>query len=132
MMRLNVVTPERAFLTTEATSVTLPNKMGEMQALEGHIACLVELKSGVIRYEDAGRKILSFMVGPGFAEITAHEINVMCEIALLREEVNKERELALQRDLEEKLKKISDADLEQQKKLLVELERSVASISLLE
>lgn len=132
MMRLNVVTPERAFLNTDAGSVTLPNKMGEMQALPGHIACLVELKSGIVSYEDEHRKIKSFMVGPGFAEINSHEVNLLCEIARNREEVDKERELALQHDLEEKLKSISDAEFDEQNRVIVELERCVASIKLFE
>lgn len=132
MMRLNVVTPERAFLNTEALSVTLPNKMGEMQALEGHIACLVELKAGIVSYEDASHKTARFMVGPGFAEINSHEINVLCEIARHREEVDKEGELALQHNLEEKLSKISDTEQDELNRVTVELERCVASIKLLE
>lgn len=132
MIHLNVVTPDRAFLKTEALSVTLPNKMGEMQALEGHIASLVELKAGIVSYEDKDRKAKRFMVGSGFAEINSHEINVLCEIARYPEEVDKEREIALQRDLEEKLKTMSEQDENEISSIAIELERCVASIKLVE
>lgn len=132
MIRLNVVTPERAFLDVEAMAVTLPGRVGEAQILEGHVSCLMELKAGLITYEDAGHKATRFMVGQGFAEITSQEINVLCEIAKNRAEVDKEHEQRLQRDLEEKLAKQDELKEEEQKKLVVELEKSVASISLLD
>lgn len=132
MIRLNVVTPERAFLDVQALAVTLPGKLGEAQVLEGHAPCLMELKAGLIIYEDSAHKTTRFMVGQGFAEINSHEINVLCEIAKYREEVDREHELALQRDLDEKLKTLSELELDEQKKLSIELERSVASINLLE
>lgn len=132
MMRLTVVTPERAFIDAEVHSVTLPGKMGEMQVLEGHIGSLIELKAGIVTFEDAAHKVIRFMVGSGFAEINSHEVNVMSEIARYREEVSKEHELALQRDLSEQLIKLQDRDEKEISEVKMKIERNAASLNLLE
>jgi F-type H+-transporting ATPase subunit epsilon len=131
VIQLSVVTPEKLFLEKMVESITLPGKMGEMQVLTGHIPSLVELKPGVVIFVDENNKTVRFMVGHGFAEIDAKAVNVLSEIARLPEEVNKDQERALLRDLEERIKKISPEE-EEFRRISVELERSVASIKLVE
>jgi F0F1-type ATP synthase epsilon subunit len=82
-------------------------------------------------FVDENNKTLRFMIGHGFAEIDAKAVNVLSEIARLPEEVNKDQERALLRDLEERIKKISPEE-EEFRRISVELERSVASIKLVE
>lgn len=131
MLRLTVVTPERAFLDEECLSVTLPGRIGELQVLQGHVPSLVELKTGCVEYEKANHERVRFMIAQGFAEIEASHVNLLCEIARHKAEVDKVSEQALQKKLRDQMQELSQ-DEEGLRILTADLEKSIASLNLLE
>lgn len=131
MLRLNVVTPERSFLDEECLSVVLPGKLGQMQILTGHAALLAELKAGIIAFEKANKEVVKFMVDTGFVEVDKDQVNVLCEQARYKSEIDKGAEEQLLADLQEQMKKKDQDDMEQNR-VFAELSRSVAKLSLFE
>jgi len=88
---LSIITPERAiFLDRQVDSVTIPAFNGEMGILPGHAPFVVELKEGVMRYND-GPCRETFAVMGGFAEIHCDKILILAEAAELSQEINEER-----------------------------------------
>ncbi len=132
MLRLNVVTPERAFLDEECFSVTLPGLMGELQILEGHTPALLQLKTGLVVYENKDHERITFMIANGFVEVDHDQVNVLCEMARRKDEVDKASELASQADLRQQMEKLVPEDDDGQKLLNAELEKSVVRLSLLD
>ncbi|HXW52689.1 MAG TPA: ATP synthase F1 subunit epsilon [Myxococcota bacterium] len=129
MLRLNVVTPERPFLEEDCQDVTLPASLGEMQVLPGHAAILSELSVGIVSYQKRNNETVRFMVSEGFVEVAHDRVNVLCEQARFKSEIDRTLEEALLRDLESKLKMTEEAE-SSQKRRVVELERCVARLSL--
>jgi F-type H+-transporting ATPase subunit epsilon len=131
MIRLNIVTPERPFLEEECQSITLPGKEGEMQVLPGHIALLAELKAGLMTYQRSDKEMVHCMVSEGFVEVDHDRVNVLCEQARRKSEVDKDYEETLARELLDQLKRHEEADAEQ-KRLFAELARCTARLKLFE
>lgn len=131
MLRLTIVTPERPFIDEDCLSVTLPGRLGEMQVLPGHAAILAELSAGVMTYQKANKEEVRFMIGEGFVEVDRDQVNVLCEQARYKSEIDKNFEENLLNELKEKIKSHQQEDVEQ-KRLFAELERSSARLSLFE
>lgn len=131
MLRLNVVTPERPFLVDECINVLMPGTLGEMQILEGHTSLLSELNSGIVSYEKPNREIVRFMIGEGFVEVDQDHVNILCEQARLKSEVDKDFEEKQLLELKKQMKKEDQAEAEQ-KRIFAELSRCVAKLNLFE
>jgi F-type H+-transporting ATPase subunit epsilon len=128
MLRLSVVTPERPFLEVECLSVTVPGLMGQMQVLPGHASLLSELTAGILVYEKANKEIGRFMIGEGFIEIERDEVNVLCEQARFKDEVDKGFEERLLGELSGEAGKDDDELIRQD----IEIKRCVARLDLFE
>lgn len=131
MLRVNIVTPERPFLDQECVSLTVPGVLGEMQILPGHAAILAELKAGVMSLQKSNDEIERFMIAEGFVEVDHDQVNILCEQARAKSEVDKEQEENLFQDLNQKITQIDQDDAEQ-KQRRVALSRCVARLSLFE
>jgi F-type H+-transporting ATPase subunit epsilon len=53
-LTLEVVTPSKVILETEAEYVTIPGELGELGILPSHIPLLTNLQSGVLSYKKSG------------------------------------------------------------------------------
>lgn len=129
MLKLSIVTPERPFLEIDALSVQLPGTMGDMEILPGHASLLAELKAGILSYNH-NNDIKRVMIAEGFLEVNQDQVNVLCEQARLKSEVDKDKEESLILELKEKLAKLKEDD--EQKQHLASLARCIARLSLLE
>lgn len=88
---LTILTSERAFLEgKEVDSVTIPAFEGEMGILPGHVPYVVQLKEGVLTYQEGRRKEI-FAVLNGFAEVNRDKVLVLAEGAELAREVDEEK-----------------------------------------
>src|SRR6185295_6454583 len=67
-LQLEMVTPEKTALKTDAEFVVLPAEKGELGVLPGHEPYWVALHGGEVRVT-AGGELQSFAIGGGFAEI---------------------------------------------------------------
>jgi F-type H+-transporting ATPase subunit epsilon len=131
MLALSVVSPERAFLEEQCLSVTLPGLMGELQVLPGHEPCLIRLQAGIITLETGKHETKTFMIAQGFVEIDKDRVNVLCEKARHKTEIDVDLEKKTIESLKDEIAR-GDAHEEKLAQLNAELESSVATLKLFE
>jgi F-type H+-transporting ATPase subunit epsilon len=88
-IKLDVVTPERKTLSLDVESVMLPGDEGSMGVLPGHMAMVVALKPGMLKYTAQGQEVI-YAIGGGYAEITASKVIVLADTAEAVEDINVE------------------------------------------
>lgn len=104
-LKLELVTPQRVLLETDADYVTIPGEVGELGILPGHIPLLTNLQSGVLSYTSGGNE-KKLAVHYGYAEICKDKITVLANLAELSEEIDVERSKAAQKSAEDELAKV--------------------------
>jgi len=88
-LNLSIITPERQVLQQEVDFVAMPAYEGEIGVLPGHTACMLQLKTGILRYT-SGKDKNAFAIMGGFAEILNNDVSVFAEDAALAEEIDLE------------------------------------------
>ncbi|MHA3976186.1 ATP synthase F1 subunit epsilon [Halovulum sp. GXIMD14794] len=84
-MRVDIVTPERQLVSTEADRVQLPGTDGDMTVMENHAPTVTTLRPGVVTIGSD-----SYVVTGGFAEISEGGTSILAEQAVPRAEANRE------------------------------------------
>ncbi len=79
-LKLQVVTPERLVVETDADEVQLPGAQGYLGILPGHTQLLTLLRTGVLSYRRAGAET-ALAVSPGMAEISNDRVSVLADSA---------------------------------------------------
>jgi F-type H+-transporting ATPase subunit epsilon len=105
---LEVVTPDRLVLSTQAEVVVCPGVEGQFGVLPGHIAFLSALDIGEMYYK-AGGKTEYLAVSGGFAEVTGEKVTIVAESAEKGREIDIER---AKRALERAEKRLAAAKTE--------------------
>lgn len=131
MLHLSIVTPERKFIDVTCVSVTLPGESGEMQILPGHAELMANLKAGIVNFQKENHETIRFMVGEGVVEVSLDNVNLLCEQASYKDEIDKVIEEKLAGELEQHLNKLSHDEAEQ-KRVSFEIARVMAKLSLFE
>lgn len=85
--QFDLVAPERAMVSTQATIVTAPGVEGDFGVMEGHAPLLTVLRPGVVSATYADGSEHRFIVFGGLAEVGPEHI------AILAEEVHRFEEL---------------------------------------
>jgi F-type H+-transporting ATPase subunit epsilon len=106
---LEVVTPDRLVLSTEAEVVVCPGIEGQFGVLFGHIPFLSVLDIGEMYYR-SGNKTEHLAVAGGFAEVTGTKVTIVAEAAELGKEIDVER---ARRAMERAQKRLAAAKTEQ-------------------
>ena len=79
-MQFDLVSPERALASLEATAVQIPGAEGDLTAMPMHAPTITTLRPGVLTVTSAeGGQ--DFVVTGGFAEISAEATTVLAERA---------------------------------------------------
>ena len=99
---LEVVTPDRLVLSTEADVVVCPGVEGQFGVLPGHIPFLSALEIGEMYYK-AGGKTEYLAVSGGFAEVTGEKVTIVAESAEKGREIDVERAKRAQERAEKRL-----------------------------
>ena len=90
MLKLEIVTPEKRVLDTEADSVTVPTASGEAGILPNHAPLISALKPGVLTYTSrSGTERIA--IGGGFVEVSNDKVAVLADTAETADEINAER-----------------------------------------
>jgi F-type H+-transporting ATPase subunit epsilon len=80
MLRLEIVTPEKKVVETEADAVTLPTASGEAGILPNHAPLVSALKPGVLAYTNRGATERVAVAG-GFVEVSGDRVSVLTDAA---------------------------------------------------
>ena len=89
-LRLEIVTPDRAVVSTDVEYVGAPGVLGEFGVLPGHVPFLSALGVGNLHYNKGGKTYYVFVSG-GFAEVSGDKVTVLAEVAERAEEIDMER-----------------------------------------
>jgi F-type H+-transporting ATPase subunit epsilon len=87
---LEVVTPDRLVLSTEADVVVCPGVEGQFGVLVGHIPFLSALEVGEMYYRKGGQTEYLAVAG-GFAEVTGEKVTIVAEAAEKGREIDVDR-----------------------------------------
>lgn len=87
MLKLEIVTPEKLVLATEADSVTVPTASGEAGILPNHAPLISALKPGILSFTNraATQKIA---IGAGFVEVSGDTVAVLTDDAAMPDEID--------------------------------------------
>src|SRR3954469_15202956 len=80
MLRLEIVTPEKKVVDTEADSVTIPTATGEAGILPNHAPLISALKPGILAYSNKGT-VERLAVAGGFVEVSNNRVSVLTDTA---------------------------------------------------
>jgi len=90
-IRLEIVTPSTDVVNEEVQIVMAPGSLGEFGVLEGHTPFMTALKTGDVRYTDAGGQERHVFVSGGFAEALPDKVTVLAESAERRRAIDLDR-----------------------------------------
>ena len=83
-IHFELVTPERAVLSTDAHMVVVPGSEGDMGILAGHAPVMTTIRDGEIRiYSNPTTVVQRITVAGGFAEVNEAGLTVLAEQATL-------------------------------------------------
>lgn len=82
-MQFDLVSPERAVASMQATAVQIPGADGDMTVMADHAPTITTLRPGMLRVE-AGGATHEYVVTGGFAEIGAQGVSVLAERAVAK------------------------------------------------
>lgn len=103
-MKLDILTPRGAkFEDLDVPGVEIPGLLGELGVLPEHVPFVTAVKPGVVRFRD-GDRTTRLAVGAGFLEVTeSGRVVLLCERALLPDEIDSEQAQARLKELEREL-----------------------------
>ena len=101
-LRLEVVTPDKTVVSTDAEMVICPGVVGEFGVLPHHVSLLSALKIGNLRYRANGKDEEVFISG-GFVDVNNNICSVLAESAELARDIDTRRALAAKERAEQRL-----------------------------
>ncbi|MBB5514104.1 F-type H+-transporting ATPase subunit epsilon [Rubricella aquisinus] len=106
-MQFDLVSPERALASQEATAVQIPGITGDLTAMPNHAPFLTTLRPGVLEVHN-GSASEAFVVTGGFAEISETSVSVLAEQAVPKADASAEMLAQLTADAEALLEAAGD------------------------
>ena len=82
-MQFDLVSPERAVASMQASAVQIPGADGDMTVMADHAPTITTLRPGVLRVEASGTTH-EYVVTGGFAEISSQGVSVLAERAVAK------------------------------------------------
>lgn len=102
MLKLEIVTPERKIVDTEADSVTVPTASGDIGLLPNHAPLISALRPGILVYS-CGGTTNQIAVSGGFVEVNRDKVSVLADAAETAEEIDPAAIRAAREELERTL-----------------------------
>lgn len=129
MLHVNLVTPDKILLNEDCIGIVIPTLNGEVQILPGHANFLSQVTPGVVIVSCQNGEQKKLMVGEGFLEVLQNKVEVICDVARLKSEINFEQERKNRDSLTGDLEKF-DKDSLEFKRISSNLQKSLASLKL--
>lgn len=106
-LRLEVVTPDKTVVSTDAEMVICPGVEGEFGILPHHVSLLSALKIGDLRYRANGKDEDVFISG-GFVDVNNNRCSVLAESAEHARDIDTRRAQAARERAEQRLAQRDD------------------------
>lgn len=106
MLHVELVTPERKLLSTEAALVTLPSELGELTILPEHIALIAGLVPGTLTIRQA-QSDLHYALSFGVVQVESNKVLILAETAESRDEIDEVRAQKAKAALETQMRDLS-------------------------
>lgn len=106
-LRLEVVTPDKTVVSTDAEMVICPGVEGEFGILPHHVSLLSALKIGDLRYRANGKDEDVFISG-GFVDVNNNSCSVLAESAEHARDIDTRRAQAARERAEQRLAQRDD------------------------
>ena len=88
-LHCSIVTPEKAFLETDAERVVVPAHDGEIGILPGHARLLAKLGTGICRVT-AGATTHRLLIDGGFVQVAENRVTILTDMASTLENIDLE------------------------------------------
>ena len=75
---LEIVTPDKLFLSEQVEEMTAPGDKGEFGVLAGHAPLLTTLQQGELSYK-IGKDTMRISIGSGYAEVGPAKVTILTE-----------------------------------------------------
>ncbi|MCL2013204.1 MAG: ATP synthase F1 subunit epsilon [Cystobacterineae bacterium] len=102
-LHVELVTPERVLLSTEAVEVVVPAHIGLLGVRAGHTPLYAALKAGPLEIKCADKNLRYYVRG-GFVEIKPTQVNILADEAMEPSALNPEAAQERLAKAQEKLK----------------------------
>jgi len=79
-MKVEIISPSETLFEGEATSVTVPSKMGPFTMLEHHAAIVAILEAGKVSLTDDKGEHHEFVIKGGFTENHDNQLTICAEL----------------------------------------------------
>ena len=106
-LALELVSPERLLVSTEADMVVVPGGEGDFGVLAGHAPVISSVRPGVIEVHDDGKAPERIFITGGFAEVTPEGLTILAEEAVPVTEMDRE---VLEQRLKDAQEDLEDAE----------------------
>ncbi|MGC7403308.1 F0F1 ATP synthase subunit epsilon [Pandoraea pneumonica] len=91
LLKVDVVSTERAIFSGEAKFVAVPGKMGELGVLPGHAPLLTAVRPGTVRIETEDGADTYLYIAGGFVEIQPGRVTILADTAMRAESLDEAR-----------------------------------------
>ncbi len=108
---VEIITPDKSILKSDAQEVTIPSYEGEMGILKDHIPLITFLRPGFISIQNQDKK--KYFVEEGTVEFSNNNLLILTSTAKELKSFDKKYVNELLKDIDKKLQKNSLSDKEQ-------------------
>jgi F-type H+-transporting ATPase subunit epsilon len=111
-LTLNLVTPTKKLVVDqEVDAIRVPGFRGELDILEGHVALVTTLSTGVLQYKLKGSNTFKkAIISWGYLEVVDNQVIILAETAETPEEIDLQRaKIALEKS-EQMIKNAEDLE----------------------
>jgi F-type H+-transporting ATPase subunit epsilon len=114
-ININLVTPEKLYLSTEVEMVVAPGVLGDFGALSGHAPFVTLLRPGTIDITSANGEHKKIFVSSGFVEVNNQHCTILAEELYDLSELNSS---TVQQELDQLIFDRDHAETEREKEKL--------------
>jgi len=129
MLKLEIVTPEKKVIDTEADSVTIPTASGEAGILPNHAPMISALKPGILSYSNRGTNE-RLAIGGGFVEVKSDRVSVLADSAETADQIDAEAARGERDEAERAISAASTQPIEETEALREQLDAANARLQL--
>ncbi len=113
-LRLEIVTPDRSVLDTEASYVGMPGTEGQFGVLPNHVPLMSALTVGKLYFRHNAMTETLFIAN-GFVEVAENRVTVLTEAAEKASDIDTNRALEAKKRAEERLASKESVDIDRAK-----------------